>query len=276
LHLLLGNPGEACLAAVRDALHDRGHTSTTLASPLAQPARLAWRLDNHRSESTLAWDDESLRSDEIESVLILGAGWIDPAGWEPDDLTYVQSETHAALLAWLWSLPCPVVNRFPAAIWYRPHAPLVAWHGRLRRAGLPSPRTLLTNVPRDARAFAPDGAVYGALSSDTRYLVTSEEDWNGLAELQRVTPVCLTEPHGEAQAVCVVGERVVWDRDPHPELEPALRTFATEAGLACVELAVAETERGTSVVAVEPQPRLEHFAGEPRAEIVDALVELLT
>ncbi|MCC6188382.1 MAG: hypothetical protein IT318_05080, partial [Anaerolineales bacterium] len=208
------------------------------------------------------------------------------AGWQPDDLAYLQAETQAALLAWLWSLRCPVVNRFPSAVWYQPQPPLLAWHRLLRNSGLPTLETLVTNLEPEARAFGQRlaldgvrGAVYGPLSSAARYLVSSEHDWSGLAALQGYAPVCLAAPHGAAQLACVVGEQVVWEGEPPPAapgLEPALRRFAAAAGLAFVELALAPAAQGLCVVAVEPQPLLERYGDAAREHIVAGLVQLLT
>jgi hypothetical protein len=96
--------------------------------------------------------------------------------------------------------------------------------------------------------------------------------------MQRYAPVCLTYPHGAVQLVCVVGQQVVWDVEPSPQtlLEPALRRFASAAGLAFVELALAPTSRGSGIVAVEPYPRLERFGCAARERIVEGLVNLLT
>jgi hypothetical protein len=217
---------------------------------------------------------------------VRSTGWIDPIGWQPDDLAYMQAETQAALLAWLWSLACPVVNRYPSAIWYRPQVPLLSWQRLLRRCGLPTMETLVTNVEQEARAFGQRlalegvaGAVYGPLTSDVRYLVTSDEDWSGLAAMQRCAPICLAYPYGAAQLVCVVGEQVVWEGEPSQEtahLEMALRRFATAAGLTLVELAFAPTSEGICVIAVEPHPHFEHFGEAARQQIVDGIVHLLT
>ncbi len=80
-------------------------------------------------------------------------GWLEPAGWEPADLAYMQAETQAALLGWLWSLACPVVNRFPSALRYRPRVPPLSWQGAMRRSGLPTPEILVTNMDEEARAL---------------------------------------------------------------------------------------------------------------------------
>jgi hypothetical protein len=123
------------------------------------------------------------------------------------------------------------------------------------------------------------GVVYGPLTSDSRYLVTSDEDWSGLAALQRCAPVCLAYPHSAAQFVCVVGEQVVWEGEAPQEadrLEPALRRFATAAGLTFVELAFAHTAEGICVIAVEPYPRFERFGEAAQQQIVDGIVGLLT
>jgi hypothetical protein len=287
LHLLLGDQQDLCCAGVRDALEARGHPTQIIANPLVQPPRFSWRLDTKQSGSSLVWDEEPpVRDDRIAGVLVRSAAWIDPAGWQIADLSYVQAETQAALLAWLWSLACPVVNRYVPAIWYRPQAPLLSWHRRLERSGLPTLETLVTNVEQEAREFAgrleargPDGIVYGALTSEARYLVASDEDWRGMAALQRITPVCLYPPHGEAQRVCVVGDHVVWDGEPTAEnvrLEPGLRSFAAAAGLAFVALTLAPTSKGICVIAVETHPRVEDFGHAAREEIVGGIVQLLT
>lgn len=287
MHLLLGDPQDPLCLSVRAALESRHYPARIVANPLVQPARLAWRLNNEQSASQLGWAEGPLLSDDdISGVLVRSAGWIDPAGWQPDDLAYMQAETQAALLAWLWSLPCPVVNRYPAAIWYQPQPPLLSWQPLLRRCGLPTLEMLVTNVEQEARAFGQrlaqaevTGVVYGPLTSAVRYLVSSDEDWNGLTTMQGYTPVCLAHPHGTAHLVCVVGEQVIWAGEPWPELvqfEAALRRFAVAAGLAFVELAFAPTPAGIGVIAVEPQPRFEHFGEAARQQIVAGLVQLLT
>jgi hypothetical protein len=123
------------------------------------------------------------------------------------------------------------------------------------------------------------GAVYGPLTSEARYLVTGDEDWSGLAAMQRYAPVCLTQPHAATRSVCVVGERVIWEGEPSSEvalLEPALRRFAGTAGLDFVELAFAPTSNGTCAIAVEPYPRFERFGEAARRQIVEGIVRLLT
>ena len=198
----------------------------------------------------------------------------------------MQAETQAALLGWLWSLACPVVNRLPSALWYRPRVSPLSWQALLRRCGLPTPEILVTNIDIEARAFGRrldeegmNGAVYGPLTSDARYLISGEADWNGLAALQQSAPISLTYPHGEARLACVVGEQVVWEGEPTSEmavLEPALLRFAAAAGLAFVELALAPTPQGICVIQVEPHANFDHFGEAAQERIVEGIVYLLT
>ena len=76
---------------------------------------------------------------------------------------------------------------------------------------------------------------------------------------------------------CVVGDDVIWDGALPPEapdLQLALVRFAAAARLAFVEIALAPVRRGTAVVQVEPQPRLEHFSEGARNRILDAVAAL--
>ena len=287
MYLLLGDLQDPWCLRVRDALEARDCPTLVIGSPLEQPWRFQWRLNNEESASWLGLGDEPpISNDSILGVLVRTAGWIDPTAWEPEDLSYMQAEVQAAFLAWLWSLDCPVVNRVPSAIWYRPQVPLLAWQRLFRHSGLPMVETIVTNVESEARSFRQQladeglpGAVFGPLSGQARYLVTREEEWGGLASLQRVTPVCLAVPHGEPQLVCVIGDQVVWEGEPPLEavlLEPALRRFADAAGLSVVELALAPTATGMCVIAVEPSPRFEHFGDIAREQIVEEIVGLLT
>jgi len=248
-----------------------------VASPLAPPARFAWRLDDGLT-SRLDLDGDPT---EIAGVLVRGTAWVDPAGWAPEDHAYVQAEMLAATLAWLASLPCPVVNRPSAEIWYRGRASLITWRPLLRRCGLRVPDQLITNDSAEADAFGrrfPAGVVYTPLTGDAGYLVATDEAWQSLADLQQRSPVCLSEPHGATRPACVVGGQVFWDHDPPPEtraLEPGLARLAAGTGLDFLEVVTAPLRRGPGVVMVEPMPVLEHFEAATRVLILDALTALL-
>jgi hypothetical protein len=287
MHLLLGDSRDPCCLCVRDALETRNQKARLLANPFVYPARFSWNLDSNQSATLLALDAETaLTDDDISGVFVRSAGWIDPAGWDPPDLAYMQTETQAALLGWLWSLPCPVINRYSPSIWYRPRAPLLSWHRLLRRCGLPTLETLITNIEQEMLAFRHRlaetetlGAILGPLTSEARYMIASEEDWRGLAGLQQVAPVILTVPHEETYAACVVRERVVWDGAAPPpmvRLEPELRQFAALSGLDLVELVLAPTRHGVSVIGVETTPHFERYGADAQQHIVEAIVSILT
>jgi hypothetical protein len=281
LHLLLGHSGDSCCGGVLARLAARGLPAHIVASPLSPPARLVWRLADDGVTSRLDLDEDQA---EIAGVLLRHTAGFAPAGWAPEDHAYMQAEMLAATLAWLAGLPCPVVNRPTAALWYRGHASLLTWRALLRRCGLPVPEQLITNDPAEARAFrrrlAADGvagAVYSPLTGEAGYLVATDAAWEGLAGLQVRSPVCLSEPHGAAQPACIVGGQVIWD-DPSPEtlaLAPGLRRLAAATQLDFLEVVTAPLSGGLGVVMVEPMPGLEHFAAPTRARILDALTALL-
>jgi hypothetical protein len=286
MFLLIGTPDDLCCARLIDALRARRHRARLVPNPMAHPARVAWRFDASGSSSTVHWaDDEMPHDDNLNGVLVRGTGFIDPAGWETADLGYLHAETQAALLGWLWSLPCPVVNRYPASLWYRPHCSVHAWRPALRRAGLQPPSLVISSVEAGTQAFAAElsaagvpGAVYVPLTSHAQYLVGNALDWAGVSNLQRRIPVALTYPAGETYLTCVVGESVVWNGEcplAVRALEGALAAFAREAGLTFVEVLVAETAEGLRVVDVNHQPQLQRFTQPAQEQIVERLADLL-
>ena len=283
MYLLIGDNADPCCQSVSASLVARGSEARILANPFAAPPHFTWALNDDESASHLRWGSEPLLGDdEIEGVLVRSIVWIETEGWQADDLAYMQTETQAAMLAWLWSLRCPVINRYPAHVWYRPLSPLLVWQSLLWRCGLKTPEVLVSNVPDEAQAFGAelrDAVVYAPLTSEARYLISAEEDWRGLAAMQGCAPVCVAQPHGATQLVCVVGDRVIWDGAPPAEAaasEHQLRRFAEEAGLSFVQLAIAETADRWCVVQVNPFPRVEQFGDAARQEIVSDLTRLLT
>ena len=283
MYLLLGSSMDPCCGGVCEGLQARGLESRFIESTFADRMRFFWRLDNDSSISQVTLDGgERIGHNQIDGVLIRSAGWLDPAGWQLDDLSYAQTEAQAALIGWLWSLSCPVAGLMPASIWYRPGVPVTYWQPLLARCGLRAPEAMLTNVADEARRFGDRfgvGAVYAPFSSPDRFLVNSDGDWRGIAALQACAPVCLVEPHGATSLACVVGERVVWDGMPPSgakELGAGLSRFARSIGLNFVEFAIAEARDRACVVAVEPLPHFERFGELARQEIVQSLVEFLT
>lgn len=177
MHLLLGNFDDSCCQGVLVRLAERGFPALVVASPLAPPSRLVWRLDEDGLKSRLELSDGAI---EITGVLVRGTGWLDTVGWEVEDHAYAQAEMLAATLAWLAGLPCPVVNRPSAALWYRARASLLDWLPLLRRCDLPFSDQLITNDPAEARAFGQEleaggiaGTIYTPLTGEDSYLIAT-------------------------------------------------------------------------------------------------------
>src|ERR1700751_4676478 len=197
MYLLLGDLQDPLCQAVRASLEVRGYEARIVANLLAQPLRFAWRLNTLSSSSQLMWEDGTRVFDiEIAGVLVRRSGWIPRDGWNPDDLAYVQAETQAALLAWLWSLDCPVVNRYPSALWHLTDAPPLFWQPLLERCGLRALDSLVSNVAQEIHAFRTgfgDEAVYAPLTTEARYRLDSDDQWDKLAAMQRLGPIHLTQ-----------------------------------------------------------------------------------
>lgn len=283
MHLILGYPNDSCCAALLEKLAGAGCEARLIAGPLETPARHQLHIDsNGTSSTTLVLGDRT--AEPIESVFVRSNGAVDRAGWASADHAYVQAETHAALLGWLFALDCPVVNRVNAELWYRARLPLLHWLGRLRTCGLPVPEVIISDDEAEIDRFRREsegrdvpGAVFLSLAQQNSWLVGRDE-WNGVMTLRTHGPVCLAEPHGPVDLLCIVGQDIIWEHEPTSDeatLSERLLQFTRSVSLEFVEIGLACVSTGLAVVHVELVPRLERFSQKARSRILDRLMVLL-
>lgn len=283
MHLVLGHPEDSCCTALLERLATAGYEARLIPAPLEAPAHHQLRIEsNGICSTTLILDTPP--ATPIESVFVRSSGALDPADWVPADHAYMQAETQAAMLAWLFALDCPVVNRVNAELWYRARLPLLHWLARLRACGLLVPATIISNdaaeidgFRREAETRDVSGAVFLSLAQHNSWLV-GDDDWDGVLALSTHVPVCLAEPHGRVGLLCVVGQAIIWDCEPtsgEAALSWRLLQFARLVGLEFVEIGLARVHAGTAVVHVDLLPRLERFCHDAQSRILDGLMDLL-
>jgi hypothetical protein len=101
------------------------------------PSRISWELDTDRSSTNFRLETGGASFEaEISAVFLRKSPFAHAEGWELDEATYVQAEKEAALLGWIWGLPCPVINRYPPELWFEPVESLEFWRGRIERFDL--------------------------------------------------------------------------------------------------------------------------------------------
>ena len=127
MFLLIGHESDLCCGRVEEALRGLGQAVLLTPEPLAGENTFTWTLETRGSDSRLHLaDGRVIPATALRGVLVRARGGpVDSAAWSPEDLAYVRAETQAALFAWLWGLPCTVVNRLPADLWFRPQRPFV-------------------------------------------------------------------------------------------------------------------------------------------------------
>jgi hypothetical protein len=220
MYLLIGYDTDPCCQIVSALLRHNGHEVYTTAEPLASDAFFCWTFDTTSSQSSLRWPDDRLITDRaLRGVLVRGRSQpMDSDGWEPDDLAYIREESQAALIAWLQSLPCPVINHFTADLWFRPQRHLIEWRHIFLQSGLPTLAVQVTNDLTAARCFADQWGgelIYTPLTSFTHYRVATTQQWSQLAQLMEHLPVALIEPYqGTVCYASVAGSEVIWSPDP--------------------------------------------------------------
>lgn len=282
MFLLLGGQNDEYLIALLETVRGSGSKAEIVTGAFAQSARLTWAFDSSRSETRLILaGGRRLNDDDIEGVVVRRSGGVERAGWNIEDYSFIEAEHQAALIGWLWSLRCPVINRLPAAVWFHGRLPLAFWNPALRLSGLSPIDCLLSNVEQDLREFGRQnrGAVYTPLTGDGHYRLEDNVSWEQLAKLHRQFPVYVAAPYAGLRFACVVGQEVIWATGTQPvtrDVEPALIEFAAVAGLSIVEIGISQTTYGPRVTAIDPEPRLARYCVDSRVRIIDGLAGLLS
>lgn len=287
MYLLIGHPADRCCQLVGEALRASGYDTLTTIEPLVGDTLFAWTLTTDDSQSTLRWADRAGGSHEsLRGVFVrMPGGPADMAGWSLRDRAYAQAETNAALVAWLRSLPCRVINRPDADLWFRPQRSPGEWRGLFDRCRLPALQSLITNDLGAARRFAErwnGHADYAPLTSTTRYPIVNDSHWLELAKVMARVPVCLIEPTGGPPVwATVIGREVVWsDRcelppAAHARFDDGLRALAAALDVAWLQVELRPGVDGPRCVTLLFYPQIEMYAPADQATIAAGIARLL-
>ena len=147
--LLINYTGDPLSVDLLKGLTERGHPARAIPDLYRDPARISWRLDTDRSSTSCRLGAGTANSDvEISAVFVRKSPFVRKEGWALDEATYVHAEKEAAVLGWIWGLPCPVINRYPPEVWFEPVESLQFWHGRIERFDLELESTQAEQVER--------------------------------------------------------------------------------------------------------------------------------
>lgn len=243
MYLLIGTEADPCVAGVRRLLQREGDEVLVTPEPLSGERRLSWTLDAEHSESRLRLGRKRLADRDWQGVLVRAAGPWERAGWSEKDFAYLQAEAQAALLGWLGSLPCQVLNPARADVWFKPQRSLPEQRVLLAQAGLEPPPLLFTNEIEAARRFAaPFGGAlsYVPITSSLLYPIDDERQWAELERLMARMPACLLGPRGERLWASYAGGTAVFSAPLEPRqrqaLEGGLERLADLLGVQLLQL----------------------------------------
>lgn len=138
--LVLAEPGDPVAAWAATGLASRGRTVCAFsASDLAGASTWVHEVDSSSARVRAAWDDgRRLDGEQVAATFNrLAADPPPPAGVAAADRAYAAEERRAFTLAWLASLPGPMLNRVVPEGWSGAEPGPVAVHVLAAAAGLP-------------------------------------------------------------------------------------------------------------------------------------------
>jgi hypothetical protein len=135
--LLGGHDGNVLGKDARRALQSGGQAALIIEDFCDYSAKVGWSLDSERQSSLIRpADGVAIRDREIRGVLVRKLPFERRDGWSAKDASYRYAEKEAAMLGWIWSLSCPVINRYSPELWFGQIDSIDYWHGRLECFGL--------------------------------------------------------------------------------------------------------------------------------------------
>ena len=100
-------------------------------------AKVAWSLDSEQQSSLIRpAGGVTIRDREVRGVLVRRPPFERQDGWSAKDASYRHAEKEAAMLGWIWSLSCRVINRYSPELWFGQIDSIDYWRGRLECFGL--------------------------------------------------------------------------------------------------------------------------------------------
>jgi hypothetical protein len=280
MYLVLGEPTKPFLDHFELACRERNE-NVALVADFDSKVRFHWTFDSGDSCWALDVGDRiCLSNKEIKGVLVQTPPRLDPGG-STEELERSQLERNAIMFAWFWSLPCPVINRYPPVFWFHPRLPLPFWKPLIIECGLRPVNAIFSNVDSKLQAFASDYAenvIYSPSCDSKTYRIASEHAWNGLKKMTKICPVNLVATATPVYTACVVGREVFWNRPLSgvpAETEDRLKRLAILAGLDFLGVRLTMEKDYVRVLGVEAFPNFEGFNQESIRNIANALAELL-
>ncbi len=283
MYLIIGHEDDLCSRLIFDRLRACGQTVVMTSNPLAGDFHFSWRLESDRSLGRLHRADAPvIKDDSLQGVVVrcMGSPDFSEGFSSNEDHLYMCQEAHAAMLAWLHGLPCPVINRPAPEWWFQPRRSILEWRPLLRRSGLPVPRVCITNAPDWETPYE-----YVPLTVRDRYAINSDDQRLELLKVAARLPVCLVDACTSTlvDAWVLARSEVFWDgpadvctalTGQREGLEHGLRTFALASDLDLLKVSIS-VEDSPTCTDVDVWPDLRLASSDCQRAVVDALLRCI-
>ena len=286
--LILGRPEDLCCELVRQQLCCTGHDVWFLSEDQLLPdLRFVWAPPD--ANGVIEYRGRVERFGDIDGVLCRFYGIpIQPEDYATPNGQYVSAEWNALLMAWLHKLGCPVFNRLRPELWYKSRLNVPDLASLVPRSPFKRPRSLITTVHDDARAFcrsSPGPVHYSPLTQPARYRIQSEAHQEQLALLNHSLPLYLTEcVEGRALDAFVTAHDVVFvdaDGNIAEDVRSATRNACVDMGaslgLGFYRLSLVETaDDEWFCLGLDRMPQLYNCAPDAQFQIARHLADSLS
>ena len=242
---LIGDREDLFCSDLGEGLRKNGYGALLCDQFLDAGPKLEWRFDSEQSSSSIWLGNQTKISESDIAGVVLRKPLADLGSLAAtENATYSHAEQGVALLSWIWSLRCPVINRYRPELWFEPTKSLDFWCGKLMGFGLEAYRPAdFSKQPQSPQA----------------------EDEGGAEEVR-------------SYLCSVIGSRIIWDQGTPGQvgsINDSLIEFTRSLGLTYVECRILDSNGRTGIASVQPFPEYHQFCLRSREEIISELVKLL-
>ena len=144
-YLIIGNPDDHCCKSIKTLFQRMKKDFVFIDEKKLSVLKCSW----YNNGGHIQYNKKIIKLDDVEGILLR----ITDSVTNSFDDEYVFHETRAAMISWISSMNCPVVNNLPPELWMKEYRSTRDFYLEIFQSGLSIPDNITTDNVDDLNNF---------------------------------------------------------------------------------------------------------------------------